>query len=59
MKNVQPVFIGQLKSYLPKTVDLVIFVRFNFLRISQERQIREFKNLKKIITKSAKYHRNR
>ena len=37
----------------------LIFVRFNFLRILRERQIRELRNLKKIIIKRAKYYRNK
>ena len=41
------------------TVDLVIFARFIFLQISQGGQIREFKNLAKIIIMSATSHRNR
>ena len=38
-----------LQVYLKTTVDLVIFVRFYFLRVSRGGQIREFKNLAKII----------
>ena len=35
--------------YISYTLDLVIFARFYFLRISREGQIREFKNIAKIV----------
>ena len=38
-----------LQVYLKTTVDLVIFARFYFLRVSRGGQICEFKNLTKII----------
>ena len=44
-----------LKTY---TVDLVIFARFYFSQISREGQIREFKNLAKIIIIEALLKKN-